>query len=327
MAAGRQRTFLVGEICQTFLDTDKYLYIPNYGKYYTVDNFKKLNLKLLDLDDIFTNPGIYTWILFIIDDKPVFKAIKSYSSLELLTKHNNIFEMYKELSGREDISVENILYAGEANTRGGRHFRYNFLSGTYMLERMKDIPLIDLYRVSVIPFEKKMREIEMKEGFRMTFSPEIKTYIPDKIGLLEYNNILKPLDIEAYLFDSKEKCNEWKVRKLGMLKSKYESMLRRNIRQLELGNKYRKEKLSDNEILLEAEKKLVTEKETIIGMEKEEQDLREGKIPGVEKIDYNNTYQTAGKKARRRRYKTRKNSKARKARNNKKKHKTRKMKK
>lgn len=309
MAAGRQRTFLTGEICQQFLNTGKYLYVPNYGRYYTVENFKKLGLRLLSLRDIFANPGVYTWILFNIDGEYVFKAIKSYSSLELLTKHNNILEMYKELSGREDISDESILFAGEAYTRGGQIFRYNFLSGTYMLARLGGKELKELYKDAVVPFESYMKTLN--SSLKMVFSPEIKTFIPDNIGYDEYENILKPLDMEAYLFDSREKCIEQKSKKLQILKSKYESMLKRNIRQLTAGNKFKNPKLTEGQILLEAEKRLITQKEKIDELEREDRELKEGKFPGVEKVDYTKSYQIAGKKKKKSR-KTMKKSKTRK---------------
>ena len=136
-----------------------YVFIPNLSSFYTYGIFKKLGLTLFTSPKeivISGKPGIYTYIIIDNTDNTtgeypyIFAAIKTLGALELTSKHGAILKIYNQEKGTHlDVLTDKVIFAGEIVIRGkprerGNQIFYNFMSGTYMQDKMTDV-IPDIY--------------------------------------------------------------------------------------------------------------------------------------------------------------------------------------
>lgn len=198
-----------GQKCIEYADGKQggFLLIPDQSKL-TFGHFLNAGLKLMSLDDIAHGKGTFTYIVtqHSISKMWEFAAFKSLSTLELFSKHQNLANIQQALTDKNN----QVMYAGEMKvSHHSRRIHYNFLSGTYMQERMQDDMLHDhtlLQSKYILPFEDLLKNVFGFTG-ALHYDPTMRTYITSKVISSEELNILAKIGVKAYLIPTTKLCN------------------------------------------------------------------------------------------------------------------------
>ena len=200
---------LMSQTCFPF-EEGGYLYLFDLPNYANVNKLLQLGVKQYSFQDMMRQgKGVFTFVIIHSknshgENQLDFVAMKTYSPLELYSKHQTILDFYNYRKNT-NFTEENIFLAGEIKVRNKNYFRYNFLSGTYMVSKMKPLSKNQIVREFGLPFESFLRDTYNYSG-RMLFDLEPETYIPDKMTWKELEEFWEPLGVQVFYFEKKNTC-------------------------------------------------------------------------------------------------------------------------
>lgn len=180
-----------------------FVYVPQRNKV-TVEQVLASGISLYSLDDIRNTPGVYTYIISKQNEARsdyTFTAFPAPSTMELFSKH----VVLSSLSGTDK---DSILFAGEMKSHGDGLIQYNFLSGSYMKEKMEghtDKTTEELFTMYNEPMEGILYDHFSFKG-ELSYDGSFETFITSTVVSVEEIQLLKRVGISAYLVPSKKLC-------------------------------------------------------------------------------------------------------------------------
>lgn len=180
-----------------------FVYVPQRDTV-TVEQVLASGISLFSMDEIQANPGVYTYIITSNETGEgdyTFVAFPAPSTMELFSKHT----VLSSIAGSDDSS---ILFAGEMKSHDDGVVQYNFLSGSYMKEKMEydtdktHAQLFDKYNK---PFENIVYDNLSFPGV-LSYDGSFETFITSKVVSIQEIELLQRMRIPAYLVSSKSQC-------------------------------------------------------------------------------------------------------------------------
>ena len=208
----------VGSNCASYASPSGeqfYVYVEQKGEVFS-DEYLVEHGKLYTFNDVVTKVGTaFTFVVFKINrtGEMIFIAGEARSPLEHQSKHTALMYTFGERNGglKED-DVE-VLYAGEMYRNGGRTLHYNFMSGSYMVDKYAGKSEEEMLEESK-PFAEFLKGLpgsEQIEHYRYTHYPS--NFIPDSMSKEELDE-LSSLNVNILLFE-KSRAGEKKCKKFG----------------------------------------------------------------------------------------------------------------
>ena len=164
------------------------------------------------LAQVLSDPGVYTWMIIVEDDgSKTFVAAKTLTSIEIHSKHFDLYEAYGQ---------KPVILAGEMMVDAAKNVKYNFLSGTFMMEMMQTNPS----GYDEAEFRTAMQSFLLEGG---AASAEFSTdsFIPSLVATRDALRLYKNVGYDILKFDTIDDCNYFAKAERG--KKPYIDMLKR----------------------------------------------------------------------------------------------------